>query len=61
VPVIFDGSCAIFFFTVNACWCVNYINLFVETITTQRFNEIIFVSSSSTLLHVSDFHETIIR
>jgi hypothetical protein len=36
------------------------INLFIETVTTQRFTEITFVSSSSTLLHVSAFHEAII-
>jgi hypothetical protein len=33
------------------------LNLFIKTVTTQRFNEITFVSSSSTLLHVSAFHE----
>jgi hypothetical protein len=40
---------------------VRYINLFIETVTTQRFNEITFVSSSSSLLHVSAFHKAIIR
>jgi hypothetical protein len=34
---------------------------FIETVTTQRFNEITFVSSSSTLLHVSAFYEAIIK
>jgi hypothetical protein len=48
-------------FSVNASCCVNYINLFIETVTTQRFNEVTFVSSSITLLHVSAFHEAIIR
>jgi hypothetical protein len=37
------------------------INVFIETVTTQQFNQITFVSSSSTLLHVSAFHEAIIR
>jgi hypothetical protein len=40
---------------------LTYIHLFIETVTTQRFNEITFVSSSSTLLYVSAFHEAIIR
>jgi hypothetical protein len=39
----------------------NYLNLFIKIVTTQRFNEITFVSSSSTLLHVSPFHEATIR
>jgi hypothetical protein len=37
-------------FAVNASCYINYINLFIKTVTTQRFNEITFVSSSSTLL-----------
>jgi hypothetical protein len=36
-------------------------NLFIKTVTTERFNEITFISASSTLQHVSAFHETIIR
>jgi hypothetical protein len=40
---------------------VTILNLLTETATTQWFNEITFVSSSSTLLHVSAFHEAIIR
>jgi hypothetical protein len=42
------------------CICC-YTNLFIEIVTTQRYNEITFVSSSSALLHVSAFHEAIIR